>query len=93
MNLSLYVCFRCFSFFPIQKLANVKLIFFDNEFMSDEVFLQLLQDRRYVLQHPRSSPKKIRGNWDRLAYRIIAEAGSITMEELLGLPPADDLSR
>jgi len=33
------------------------------------------------------------GYWDRLANRIIAEAeaegGSITMEELLGLPPAE----
>jgi hypothetical protein len=34
------------------------------------------------------------GYWDRLADRIIAEAdaenGSITMEELLGLPPAEE---
>jgi len=34
------------------------------------------------------------GHWDRVADRIIAEAeaegGSITMEELLGLPPAED---
>jgi hypothetical protein len=34
------------------------------------------------------------GYWDRLADRIIAEAeaegGSITMEELLGMPPAEE---
>jgi hypothetical protein len=34
------------------------------------------------------------GYWDRLAIRIIAEAkaegGSITMEELLGMPPAEE---
>jgi hypothetical protein len=34
------------------------------------------------------------GYWDRLADRIIAEAkaegGSMPMEELLGLPPADE---
>ena len=34
------------------------------------------------------------GYWDRLADRIVAEAkakgGSIAMEELLGLPPAEE---
>jgi hypothetical protein len=56
--------------------------------ISDEERLREAETEALCLQITKEDP----GYLDRLADRIIAEAegGSITMEELLGLPPADD---
>ncbi len=58
--------------------------------ITDEERRRDAESEALILQITKEDP----GYWDRLADRIIAEAGaeggSITMEELLGLPPIEE---